>query len=129
MTTTEPTTQPTIDPDAAIAGFLDAWNATDAGERRAAIERSYTDDGCFSDPTAQVTGHDAIDAHIVATLAVFEGRTFSALGEPDLHHDRVKFEWEMRSPEGSVELVGLEVAHLDAGGRFTDTTGFFLPPG
>ena len=50
-------TSTTIDPDtarAAVAGFLELWNATDPAERRRAIERTYADDGCFSDPTAQV---------------------------------------------------------------------------
>lgn len=123
-------TSTTIDPDtarAAVAGFLELWNATDPAERRRAIERTYADDGCFSDPTAQVVGHDAIEEHAVGTMAIFEGRTFALVGEPDPHHDRVLFRWQMLAPDGTVELNGLDVAHLAADGRFADTTGFFLP--
>lgn len=136
MTTTEPTDDIAheidhhIDLDTARAGmdgFFAAWNVTDDAQRRQAIERTYTEDGCFSDPTAQVIGHDAIEEHIIGTMAVFAGRTFEAVGEPDLHHDRLRFEWRMVSPEGATELLGVDVVHLAADGRFADSTGFFLP--
>lgn len=133
-TTSPDTTTPdtTESPDAtgarrSVDGFLELWNATDDATRREAIERTYTADGCFSDPTAQVVGHDAIEAHVVGTMAVFEGRTFALVGEPDLHHDRLLFRWQMHSPDGSVELDGVDVGHLAPDGRFADTTGFFLP--
>lgn len=132
MTTTGSATEPTVDPAAArasVQGFLELWNATDAATRRQAIERAYTEDGCFSDPTAQVRGHDAIEQHVVDTMAIFEGRTFALLGEPDAHHDRLRFRWQMLAPDGSVELDGVDVVHLAADGRFADSTGFFLPLG
>jgi hypothetical protein len=59
-------------------------------------------------------------------MAVFSGRTFEPVGEPDLHHDRLRFEWRMLSPDGAVELSGLDVVHLSSDGRFADSTGFFL---
>lgn len=31
------------------------------------------------------------------------------------------------TPDGSVELDGIDVVHLAADGRFADSTGFFLP--
>lgn len=125
-------TTPAITPDPAAvaashAGFFTLWNATDTAERRRAIEATYTADGCFSDPTAQVVGHDAIEAHVIGTMTVFEGRTFAPVGELDLHHDRACFRWQMLAPDGSVELDGIDVVHLAADGRFADSTGFFLP--
>lgn len=127
MTTTEQTsTETSPDPAAALAGFFELWNATDAGARRQAIELTYTSDGCFSDPTAQVIGYDDIEQHVVGTMAVFEGRTFAAIGEPDIHHDRLMFRWQMLAPDGSVELDGIDVVHLAGDGRFADSTGFFL---
>lgn len=119
-----------VDPDrarAGVDGFLELWNATDAGARRRAIKRTYTEDGCFSDPTAQVRGHDAIDEHVTGTMAIFAGRTFRLVGEPDVHHDRLLFRWAMDGPEGTTELLGLDVVHLAPDGRFADSTGFFLP--
>lgn len=130
MTNTD-SPHPTVDiaPDVAartVAGFLELWNAADPAVRRAAIERTYADDGCFSDPTAQITGHDAIEQHVIGTMAIFGGRTFRQAGDIDVHHDRLRFSWEMVAPDGTVELHGLDVVHLAADGRMVDSTGFFV---
>lgn len=129
MTTTEPIRPDTDAALASVQGFLDLWNERDPAERRRIIERTYTEDGCFSDPTAQVVGHAAIDAHVSGTKVIFDGRTFALVGEPDLHHDRLLFRWQMLSPDGEVELHGIDLVHLASDGRFADSTGFFLPTG
>ena len=53
----------------------------------------------YTDPLADVTGHDAIEATIAAVQAQFPGSVFRLAGPVDVHHDQVRFTWHL-GPEG-----------------------------
>jgi hypothetical protein len=51
------------------ANLHEVFAQRDAAERRAAIDRTYTDDVVFTDPEGTVTGKDAVDAKAAGLLA------------------------------------------------------------
>lgn len=117
MTTTTPTAT-------LVQRYLEAWNATDPAERRAAIEAVFAPNARYVDPLADVTGTDALDALIAGAQEQFPGMRFTPVGEVDAHHDVCRFQWGL-GPEGAEPLViGFDVAMVDADGRITGVAGF-----
>jgi hypothetical protein len=43
-----------------VAGYIAAWNGTDAGRRRDIIARTWTEDGSYLDSHRDSTGHAAV---------------------------------------------------------------------
>src|SRR5689334_20533143 len=43
-----------------VASYGAAWNETDESARRKLLEAAWADDGVYCDPTATVTGRDAL---------------------------------------------------------------------
>jgi hypothetical protein len=117
MTTTTPTAT-------LVQRYLDAWNATDPAERRAAVEAVFAPNARYVDPLADVTGTDALDALIAGAQEQFPGMRFTPVGEVDAHHDVCRFQWGL-GPEGAEPLVvGFDVAIVGADGRITGVAGF-----
>jgi uncharacterized protein (TIGR02246 family) len=113
----------TASPDLA-ARYLAAWNQTDPAARRAAVADLFTEDARYTDPLADVTGRDAIEAAIAAVQAQFPGFVFRLAGPVDAHHDQVRFTWHL-GPEGQeAPIVGFDVAVTDGDGRIRAVLGF-----
>jgi hypothetical protein len=49
------------------------------------------------------------------------------VSELDVHHDAVRYGWELVDPEGSIVLAGTDIGTLDTDGRLSRITGFFGP--
>jgi len=103
--------------------YLDGWNETDAGRRRALIAATWTDAATYLDPMMQGEGRDGIDAMIRAVQDRFPGHRFRRAGEVDAHHDRIRFSWELAAEGGPALAKGTDFGVL-ADGRFQVVTGF-----
>ena len=57
-----------IEPLEAVASYAAAWDEPDETKRRALLERAWTDDGIYTDPTAYVEGREALIEHIAGFL-------------------------------------------------------------
>ena len=90
--------------DAIADAYIDMWNETDTTARKARVEQLFAPGGCYTDPLADVTGHDQIDAMINAVQQQFPGMHFTLVGPVDAP-----------SPTGSIRLDSRPV-----GGRVTD---------
>src|SRR5690242_12664159 len=98
---------------AAVAeSYLAAWNETDPAARRALVAQVWTAGGTYTDPLADVAGHDALDATIAAVQQHFPGFVFRLLGTPDGHHAQVRFSWELGPAGGPAPVAGSDVAVL-----------------
>ena len=107
-----------------IDRYLDCWNLTDQAERRKLIGEVWTEEAEYSDPLAQVRGHDAIDATIGAAQAQFPGWVFTLAGPVDAHHQQARFSWNF-GPEGAEpQVVGSDVAVIATDGRISSVLGF-----
>lgn len=110
--------------------YLAMWNETDAGRRAEHVARAWTDDGRYADPLQEAAGHAALAAMVAGVQTKFPGHRFRRTSGVDVHHDELRFGWELVAPDGSVVVAGVDVGTLAADGRLRRITGFFgpLPP-
>ncbi|GAA2594417.1 nuclear transport factor 2 family protein [Streptomyces lienomycini] len=114
----------------AVARYFEAWNAgPDA--RAKAVAAAWTNDGGYTDPLADVRGHEQIAAVITAAHEQFPGFVFRLSGAVDGHHDTARFSWELVSEAGgaaageaSAPVAGFDVITLDGEDRIRDVHGF-----
>ena len=86
------------------ANLLEVFGERDPELRRAAIERTYTDDVVFLDPDEIVEGHDALHAKAGALLEGAPGFVFSPAGRIYVNHDMGYLAWNF-GPEGQAPVV------------------------
>ena len=105
--------------------YVAAWNEPEPDARRRAVAELWTEDGAYTDPLAAVEGHEAIAAVIAGAREMFPGHVFGLIGDPDAHHDVVRFGWGL-VPEGGGEaaVVGFDVAVVASDGRLRNVYGF-----
>ncbi|MBO1413279.1 nuclear transport factor 2 family protein [Streptomyces sp. FH025] len=109
-----------------LAGrYIAIWNEADDGKRAAAISELFTADATYTDPLAEVAGHEGIGAVIAGARDMFKGLDFKVLGEADSHHDITRFRWEL-VPSGGGEnvVIGFDVLVTDAAGKVKSVYGF-----
>ncbi len=107
-----------------VEGYIAMWNETDPERRRWIIEQTWTADGSYVDPHADVEGADGIDALVAAVQEQFAGHRFVLAAGPDAHHDRVRFTWQLVGEGGDAIATGTDVAVVADDGRLRDVTGF-----
>ncbi|MFH8441675.1 nuclear transport factor 2 family protein [Streptomyces sp. NPDC018026] len=109
----------------AVARYFEAWNAGPDAVAKA-VAAAWTEDGGYTDPLADVRGHQQIAAVIVAAHEQFPGFSFRLLGAVDGHHDTARFSWELVSDaeEGPAPVVGFDVITLDGEDRIRSVFGF-----
>ncbi|MCP2325264.1 hypothetical protein HDA40_003771 [Hamadaea flava] len=78
-----------------IQKYLAAWNATDAVARQELIAEVFTADVRYTDPLADVTGHEQLDGLLAAVQGQFAGLEFRLGGAVDAHHDIARFTWHL----------------------------------
>jgi hypothetical protein len=104
--------------------YIDAWNETDAGARRAAVAKLYTDDARYVDPMGIAEGPQAIASLIGAVREQFPGFSFRLAGPVDGHHNQARFGWELGPAGAEPPIVGFDVAVTDDDGRIQTVLGF-----
>ena len=110
--------------DTVVKRYLAAWNETDPGRRRAAVEEVFAADVRYVDPLAAVEGHAALDGLIGAVQGQFPGLVFSPGGPVDGHHDQARFTWHLGPAGEEPVVVGFDVAELGPDGRIRTVLGF-----
>ncbi|MEV6054581.1 nuclear transport factor 2 family protein [Streptomyces sp. NPDC052107] len=109
----------------AAARYFEAWNATEPEALKKAVAAAWTADGGYTDPLADVRGHEAVMAVIAAAHEQFPGFVFRPLGAVDGHHDTARFGWELvNQADGSAPVAGFDVVTLDDEGRIRQVLGF-----
>jgi len=110
-----------------INTYIDAWNESDAAQRRSLVASAFADDACYLDPHFVGEGQDGINEMIGGVQEQFPGHRFELVDGPDAHHDRVRFAWHLHGPDGPV-AVGTDFATVAGDGRLLDITGFLALP-
>lgn len=109
----------------AVARYFEAWNASDAEELTKAVATAWSTDGTYTDPLADVHGHEQIAAVIAAAHEQFPGFSFRPTGVVDGHHHTARFGWELvGGTDGSTPVAGFDVITLDDEGRIRSVYGF-----
>ncbi|MFF5022684.1 nuclear transport factor 2 family protein [Streptomyces collinus] len=113
------------DYDSAVARYLEAWNAGEPEALAKAVAAAWTADGSYTDPLADVRGHEQIAAVIAGAHQQFPGFSFRLCGAVDGHHDTARFGWELvNDVDGSAPVAGFDVITLDGEGRIRQVLGF-----
>ena len=107
-----------------LENYLACWNETDAATRRALLETHWAADATYTDPLADVAGHDALDATIAAVQAQFPGWVFAPAGPVDAHHQQARFTWTLGPAGEDAPIAGFDVVVTDADGRIKTVLGF-----
>jgi SnoaL-like protein len=111
--------------ESAVARYFEAWNATEPEALAKAVAEAWSADGGYTDPLADVRGHEQLAAVIAAAHQQFPGFSFRPLGAVDGHHDTARFSWELvNEADGSAPVAGSDVITLDAEGRIRQVLGF-----
>lgn len=110
-----------------IADYGAAWRETDADTRLQLLSRCFAEDGRYVDPTAEVTGRQALSTHIGEVLQS-SGGTVDITSKPVSHHNVVHFTWHMLSSDGAKMVDGHDFIQLDDNGMIASLSGFFGSP-
>ncbi|MFJ8632141.1 nuclear transport factor 2 family protein [Streptomyces sp. NPDC093568] len=111
--------------ESAVARYFEAWNAREPDTLARAVATAWSPQGGYTDPLAEVRGHEGIVAVVSAAQARFPGFAFRLTGAVEGHHDTARFSWELVSEaDGSAPVAGSDVITLDADGRITAVLGF-----
>ena len=108
-----------------IDAYFDMWNETDPDKRAELIERAWAPDGRYLDPALEAEGHAALSEMVAGVHGHFPGHRFRRTSDVDVHHDRVRFAWELAADDGTVAVAGIDVGQIGADGRLQTITGFF----
>ncbi|WP_200306951.1 nuclear transport factor 2 family protein [Streptomyces adelaidensis] len=111
--------------ETAVARYFAAWNTGGEEALAEAVAAAWTADGGYTDPLADVRGHEEIAALITAARKQFPGLAFHLITAVDGHHDTARFGWELvDEASGSAPVAGSDVITLDAEGRIRSVYGF-----
>ncbi|MFI2184535.1 nuclear transport factor 2 family protein [Streptomyces sioyaensis] len=109
----------------AVARYFEAWNAVGEGALGKAVAAGFEEAVTYTDPLADVAGHEGLAAVIAGAHAQFPGFVFRPLGDVDGHHDIARFGWELVSvADGSAPVAGFDVVRLGEDGRIRSVLGF-----
>jgi len=111
-----------------IRMYVEAWTETDEGKRRALLEKSWAEDGTYTDPTVEVVGREALVQHIAGIHQRFVDCRILLTSRVDEHHDRLRFTWAMVNPKGSRVSEGIDFGEVGSDGLLIRITGFFGLP-
>lgn len=105
--------------------YLAVWNERDPARRAKLISEVFAPEVTYTDPLAEVSGHEAFSGLVDAVQGQFEGMVFSAGGPVDAHHDIARFTWHL-GPADAPEppVIGFDVITVGADGRITQVLGF-----
>ena len=104
--------------------YIATWNETDPVARKEKVAQLWAADGTYTDPLADVAGHDGIDGFIGAAQTQFPGFEFRLLGAVDAHHDQARFGWEAGPAGEQAPIVGFDVVVAGPDGRLRNVYGF-----
>jgi hypothetical protein len=105
--------------------YLAMWNEADPARRAKHIERAWADDGRYVDPMLEAAGHAALSEMVTGVQTRFPGHRFRRASGIDIHHDQLRFAWDLVAPDGAVVVAGIDIGALAADGRLKRITGFF----
>jgi len=104
--------------------YMDMWNETDAVKRRILIGRIWSERATYVDPLMESVGQAGIDAMVAGVQDRFPGLRFRRTSDVDVHHDRVRFGWELGPEGGPAVARGVDFGVLSADQRLETLTGF-----
>jgi hypothetical protein len=114
--------------DEIVGAYGAAWLEKDDVQRQRLLEIAWSEDGTYQDPTADVSGRDALARHIAGFQKRMPDASIIITSGVDHHHGKIHFQWKMVGPTGQTVSEGRDFGELDQAGRICRIVGFFGPP-
>jgi hypothetical protein len=125
MTTTKsPETAP-MPP--ALIHYWTMWNEFDVELIRGHLDRAVTTELEWVDPLHSHVGRDALEVNVRTLRSDKPEYRFVITSEMDVHHNRIRYQWNMMRKH-RVLMRGLDVVTLDPAGLIERVDGFFGEP-
>ncbi len=105
--------------------YCSAWNEFEDEARRALLEKSWTDEGTYSDPRTDLSGREALVQHIGRMQALRPEGKIVLTSDIDSHHHYLRFGWKLVGLEGRTLIEGIDFGELAPDGRLKKIVGFF----
>ena len=109
----------------ALMMYGEAWNVSDAQERRRLLEAALTEDCELIEPRGRFPGRDAIVERITGFSNRFPGARVDITTGVDEHNRFARYGWKIIDQDGSALLDGLDVVERAADGRLERVVMFF----
>ncbi len=111
--------------NAVVERYVAIWNETDPGKRRDLIGWTFTEDAAYLDPMLSGEGHAGLETMFDGVFTQLPGARVSLSGEPDAHHDWVRFSWKLVLPGETESFIeGTDLGLIAPDGRFERIVGF-----
>lgn len=111
-----------------VEAYGASWREPDVAKRRALLEQAWADDATYTDPQSDVAGRDGLIDLISGFQAQVSGAQIVATSAVDVHHEKFRFTWAMKSADGATMMEGIDYGELAPDGRIQKIVGFFGPP-
>lgn len=111
-----------------ISAYSQAWHETDPVKRGELLQRVWSDRGVYKDPSAMVSGVDALSAHIADFQRQFPAAKFTITSEVDQYGSTFRFDWLLDFGNGAPRMDGMDVGEVASDGKIAAITGFFSLP-
>ena len=108
-----------------VDAWLEAYAEADVERRMKLIEQAWTPDGRLVDPPLEGKGYAGLSDAADLVNTHYAGHTFRRITGIDVHHEFVRYGWELVGPDGAVAVAGIDVAEVADDGRLRKVTGFF----
>jgi SnoaL-like domain len=113
------------DVNAVIDRFFTFWSEPNTARRQELIAQTFTEDVRYVTPQFAAQGHDGIENLATELASHLPGFRFLRAGDIDAHNERVRVEWEVIPPQGSVRFAGgVNFYEIAPDGRLSVVTGF-----
>ena len=116
------------DIEAIVQAYGAAWADVGKSERRRLLDFAWSERGIYQDPTVEIVGRDALEAHIAEFQKRSPDSKIALTSRAQYHHGRVHFTWAVIRADGTTTLEGRDFGELDSEGRLCRIVGFFGPP-
>lgn len=110
-----------------VTAYGESWNEPDEAKRQQLLDAAWCDDGSYCDPTASVSGRDALLSHIAGFREMFPGARIEPTSGVEEHNGWLRFSWSMIDAAGATAMEGFDVGELAPDGRLRRIVGFFGP--
>jgi SnoaL-like domain len=110
-----------------VQTYVDAWNEPDGEKRLRLLERSWADDGTYTDPSVHLAGREALLDHARKFAERWPGAEIALTSGIDQHHATIRFTWRVAGADGQTLREGCDFGELGPDGRLQRIVGFFGP--
>jgi hypothetical protein len=116
-----------MDGKMAIERYCQAWNELDKEKRLAILKEIATLNVRYIDPTVEISGLEALNAHIDVILSRYPNSIIVRTTEIDRHHDVARFGWKKVLSDGSSFADSIDLVEFDSNQAISRIVGFFGP--